>query len=101
MLMSGDSSKEAEKEAVELAAQITFKVSYHICVTDIVTIVSCFEVITELKQTMLNAAMRMAPNKRLNNQNKGYVFSILPKFQEIEMDIMGWKISGNFCFALC
>ena len=70
MLISGDSSKEAEKEAVELAAQISFKVSYHICVTDIVTIVSCFEVIRELKQTMMTAAMRMAPNKRLNEQNK-------------------------------
>jgi len=29
MLISGDSSKEAEKEAAELAAQITFKVSCH------------------------------------------------------------------------
>jgi len=29
MLILGDSSKEAEKEAAELAAQITFKVGYH------------------------------------------------------------------------
>ena len=39
MLISGDSSKEAEKEAAELAAQISFKVRDHVCVTsDIVNI---------------------------------------------------------------